>query len=44
VGAAEASGEEQAAPAEPADNDDNEAGASAQAEPDAADANPTKED
>ena len=42
--AGEASADEQAAPAEPAKDDDNEADASAQAEPDAADANPTKED
>jgi large subunit ribosomal protein L10 len=42
--AAEASAEEQAAPAEPAKDDDNVADASAQAEPDAAGANATKED
>jgi large subunit ribosomal protein L10 len=41
----EAPTHEEAAPAQPAENDDdNEADASAQAEPDAADANPTKEE
>jgi large subunit ribosomal protein L10 len=40
----EAPADEQAAPAQPAEDDHNEADASAQAEPDTADANPTKEE
>jgi large subunit ribosomal protein L10 len=41
---ADAPAQDQAEPASPATDDDNEADASAQAEPDAAEANPTKED